>query len=315
MNKLKNRKALIVVLVLVLGTMAALLPLAAATDERGETILANLKVQFPQLEDLQVTMGPLEPSGFVGLDHGSFSMVTPQGNQTQRFLVSSDNTKLYLISGEPIDVSKSQDEIAAVVAEREAAEAEVARGRVAELAKAAEGRPVRGNPSAPITIVEFSDFQCPYCARGAETLEAVLDKHDDVKFVFAHYPLGFHPWAKPAAIAAQCAGEQKADAFWALHDKYFEEQTAITLDNVLAKSREYLDGAGIDMDSWTQCAEDQASEAYQAAAKVVDDDLALGSRHGVSGTPGFFINGRILSGAQPIEAFDALIEQVRAEAR
>lgn len=297
---------------LVLASLA-LLPASAAADERGDKILANLKLQFPQLAQLNLTMGDIAASEYSGLDQGSFTMASPQGNRTQNFLVSKDDTKLFLISGDPIDVSKSKSEIDAAVAEREAEAAEAARDRRAELDSAVEGLPARGNPNAKITIVEFSDFQCPFCARGADTMEQILEKYDDVKFVFKHFPLNFHPWAKPAAIAAHCAGEQNGDAFWKLHDKYFEDQKALNPDNVLAKSKEYLAGSGIDIDSWSDCAENKESEAYKAASAAVDADMALGSRHGVSGTPGFFVNGRFLNGAQPLSAFEPLLEQARAD--
>ena len=80
------------------------------------------------------------------------------------------------------------------------------------------GLPTRGNPDGPVLIVEFSDFQCPYCTRGAETMAKVLEQYpNDVKFVFKHFPLGFHNWAKSAAIASHCAGLQSDDAFWTLH--------------------------------------------------------------------------------------------------
>lgn len=297
---------------LVLAALA-LLPASAAADARSDKILANLKLQFPQLEQLNLTMGSIEASPYGGLDEGSFTMASPQGNRVQRFLVSKDDTRLFLISGDPIDVSKTKAEIDAAVAEREAAEAEAARNRRAELAGAIEGLPVRGNPNAPITIVEFSDFQCPFCARGADTMEQILEKYDDVKFVFKHFPLSFHPWAKPAAIAAHCAAEQKDAAFWSLHDKYFEDQKAITPDNVITKSKEYLKGAGIDLATWSDCAENKESDAYKAASQAVDADMALGSKHGVSGTPGFFVNGRFLNGAQPLAAFEPLLEEARAD--
>ena len=274
--------------------------------DRGARILANLKIAFPQLADLNVTMGAIEPSGHSGLDKGFFVI---NGQQQQAFFVTSDDSKLYLVSGEPIDVSRSAEEIAEAVAQREAEEAKKAAEVEAELAERIAGRVHRGPAEAPVTIVEFSDFQCPYCSRGAATVEQILEKYpNDVKFVFQHFPLNFHPWARPAAIASHCAAEQSADAFWTLHDKYFEEQKEITPENVLAKSKEYLAGSDVDMETWSVCAEDESSEPYQAAAAIVDGDMAFGQKLGVSGTPGFFVNGTFLSGAQPLGAFEPLIQ-------
>ena len=161
--------------------------------------------------------------------------------------------------------------------------------------------------------IEWSDFQCPYCARGADVVEEVIEKYpNDVKFIFMHFPLGFHPWAKPAAIAANCAGNQNHEAFWVLHDGYFKDQKQLTPDNVVAKSRDYLKGSEIDMAVWETCAADTNSDEYKAEAQKVDADMALGQEMGVSGTPGFFINGEFLNGAQPVEQFVAIIEKSKS---
>ena len=293
--------------------LVALVAAPALADDRGDKIIANLKLAYPQLEQMEMTMGEITDSQWAGLQEGSFTM---QGNRIQKFLITADDTKLFLISGDPLDVSKSSAEIAEAVAERKAAEAKQAAVRSEELEAAIAGHPTRGNASAPVTIIEFSDFQCPYCTRGATTVEELLEKYpDDIKFVFKHFPLGFHPWAKPAAIASHCASEQNHDAFWTLHDAYFKNQKAITPENVIAKSKEYLAGAGIDMAAFDDCANNKDSEAYKAAAKVVDDDMALGSKHGVSGTPGFFVNGQFINGAQPSSAFEPLIEEAKKAAR
>ena len=277
-------------------------------EARKARILANLKLKFPQLESTAVSMGTIGPSGIAGLDEGSFVV---GGRQTQNFLVTQDDTKLYLVAGEPIDVSKGQEEIEEELAARRAKEAEEAKARMAELEQSIEGLPFRGNADAKVTIIEFSDFQCPYCSRGAETMEQVLAKYpDQVKFVFKHFPLDFHKWAKPASIAAYCAGQQDNEAFWTLHDMYFEKQRELTPENVVAKSRESLAGSDVDMGVWADCAENTGTEAYQAASAAVDADMAFGQKMGVSGTPGFFVNGTFLSGAQPISKFDPIIQEV-----
>jgi len=306
------RSKMTVVTCLTLLAILALVPLFAQEDAgaRKEQILANLKLQFPQLEKAQLTMGEISASDFAGLDRGSFTIV---GRGDQHFFVTNDNTKLWMIGAQPIDVSKSTDELAAEIAKREAAKAAEAAARVQTLNDAIAGEPVRGNPDGSITIVEFSDFQCPYCTRGADTVEQLLEKYpNDVKFVFKHFPLGFHNWAKPAAIAANCAGDQNDEAFWMLHDKYFEDQGQINKDNVLDKSKEYLAGSGLDMAKWSTCAEDNESAEYKAVAAEVDADMALGKSLGVSGTPGFFVNGTFLNGAQPLAAFEPLIQSAKA---
>ncbi len=290
-------------------------PSAAQEDPeaRKARILANLKLTYPQLEQMSITMGDLAASGFAGLDAGSFTIVNGGRSQTQRFFVTADDTRLYLLSGEPVDVSRSAEDIQAELVKREQEAAVVAAERQQKLEEAVAGLPTRGNPEGPVLIVEFSDFQCPYCARGAATVEQILEKHGaDVRFVFKHFPLDFHPWARPASIATHCAGQQDDEAFWTLHDRYFENQKQITADNVLAKSKEYLAESGIDMAAFSTCAEDQSSSEYKSAAALVDADMAFGQQMGVSGTPGFFVNGEFLNGAQPLSAFEPLIAKAKS---
>lgn len=279
--------------------------------DRRERILANLKLAFPQLEKLTVTMGVIGPSGYGNLDEGTF---TVGGRQLQRFFVSLDDKELFLVGGAPIDVSRSQDEIAAEIAKRAAEEAEKAAVIRETIAATIANQPYRGAADAPVMIVEFSDFQCPYCSKSAKTVEHIIEKYpNDVKFVFKHFPLNGHPWAKPAAIASYCGALQKSEAFWALHDNYFKYQRQINPGNVIAKSKEYLAGSNIDMAAWSTCAEESDSEEYKSALAAVEADMALGQKLGVSGTPGFFVNGAFLSGAQPIAAFEALIATAKAE--
>ncbi len=288
-------------------TLAACAQTPDVQAERKARILANLIHQLPQLDRLDPRMGDLSPAPMPGFDLGSFSFMTQQGRQQQAFLVSTDDRYLYLIAAGPFDVSRSQDELAQ-------AEEEARQQRHEMLMMAARNYPTRGNPDAPITIVEFSDFQCPYCSRASGTVKEVLAKYpDDVRLVYAHFPLNFHAWARPSAIAAVCAAEQDNDAFWKLHDYYFANQQAITPENVIAKSRDVLAGTNVDLEAWQACAADTTSEAYQAAARRVDAEMQLGVQLGVTGTPGFFINGRFLNGSQPLEAFEQAIQAARKD--
>lgn len=158
--------------------------------------------------------------------------------------------------------------------------------------------PVRGNASAKVTIVEFSDFQCPFCQRGANTMEEVLKEYpNDVKLVFKNLPLPFHEKAKPAAKAALAAGKQ--GKFWEMHDQLFKNQGALG-DELFAKLAQDL---SLDM------AKFKADMESPEIAKVVDDDAELARKVGVNGTPGFFVNGVLVSGAQPLPAFKAIIDR------
>jgi protein-disulfide isomerase len=167
----------------------------------------------------------------------------------------------------------------------------------------AEG-PARGPANAPVTIVEFSDFECPFCKRAAETVEQVMKTYEGkVRLVFRHYPLPMHSNAKKAAEAASCANE--SGKFWPYHDLLFKNQTALAEDNLKAYAKE----AGLDAGAFEKCL---TSGKF---ATTVEKDTEEGAAAGITGTPAFFINGRPLIGAQPFEAFKEAIDDVLGQAK
>lgn len=156
----------------------------------------------------------------------------------------------------------------------------------------------KGPESAPVEIIEFSDFQCPYCTRGAETVDQVAKHYGDkVSFVFRHFPLPFHKEAHLAAQAAECAKEQ--GKFWEYHDTLFANQKNLFEPDL----KSHAGKVGLDQAKFDECL------GSGRHAKTVDDDLAYGKTVGMSGTPGFYINGRVVSGAQPFEKFQEIIDQ------
>lgn len=158
--------------------------------------------------------------------------------------------------------------------------------------------PAKGPANAPITIVEFSDFQCPFCARSSETMKALQAKYPtQVRRVFRNFPLPIHKDAIPAAVAARCANEQ--GRFWEMYEILFQNQKDLTSP---ALTR-YATQAGLESSAFSACL---SSPNHTAA---MDKDLAAGKDYGVGGTPAFFINGRFLSGALPLEAFTQVIEE------
>jgi protein-disulfide isomerase len=160
------------------------------------------------------------------------------------------------------------------------------------------GSATKGNPEARVTVVEFSDFQCPYCSRGKEVMYELLKEYpQDVKVVFKHLPLSFHKEAKPAAIAAEAAGKQ--GKFWEMHDLLFENQKSLGADKYL----ELAEGLELDMEQFKR---DLANEEI---VKRVDADAALAGKLGVRGTPGFFVNGVQVKGARPLPYFKGLVDR------
>ncbi|BDG09371.1 DsbA family protein [Anaeromyxobacter paludicola] len=161
--------------------------------------------------------------------------------------------------------------------------------------------PVKGNPEALVTIVESSDFQCPFCKRVIPTLQQLeRDYGDKIRFVFKENPLSFHDKALQAAMAAEEARAQGGNArFWAMHDKLFEIAPALDRAGLERAAKEL----GLDAEGFRRALDSGKHEGR------VRRDQALVSALGANGTPSFFINGRKLTGAQPIEAFKALIDE------
>jgi protein-disulfide isomerase len=162
----------------------------------------------------------------------------------------------------------------------------------------AAGAPFKGPAKAPVTIVEFSDFHCPFCRRVLPTLAQLESKYGEkVKLVFRDFPIdNLHPGATKAHEAARCANEQ--GKFWAYHDKLFASPPKSTPEIFKELAKE----VGLDVTSFETCFD---GGKYQADIKK---DIEEGNRVGVTGTPAFFINGRLVSGAQPLEAFSRIID-------
>lgn len=158
--------------------------------------------------------------------------------------------------------------------------------------------PAKGPQDAPITLVEYSDFECPYCVRAQSSVAQVLATYgDQVRHVYRDFPLAMHDNAHLAAQAGQCAAEQ--DQFWAYHDVLFANVRALRPDDL----RRYAVELNLDAGAFDECLQSGRH------AESVDADLASGQANGVSGTPAFFINGRLLSGAQPFTAFQQIIDE------
>lgn len=157
--------------------------------------------------------------------------------------------------------------------------------------------PGRGPEGAKVTIVEFSDFECPFCSKAEETVTQVMEKYaGKVRLVFRHFPLSFHPHAPKAAEAAACANDQ--GKFWEMHKQLFANQKGLSIDELKA----HATAVGLDKAKFDDCLDTGKMKA------LVDADTKAGGDVGVTGTPAFFINGKLLSGAQPLSEFEKVID-------
>jgi protein-disulfide isomerase/copper chaperone CopZ len=159
---------------------------------------------------------------------------------------------------------------------------------------------VRGNFNAPITLVEFSDFECPFCGKIYPTFKKIIqDYPDKVRLVYKHFPLSFHPNGEKAAESAECAAEQ--GKFWEYHDKLFDNQQA---GFSLEKFKQWAKDLGLKESKFSDCLD---SGKY---ASKVNTEFQEGSSKGVNGTPATFVNGQLVSGAQPYESFKQVIDSL-----
>jgi protein-disulfide isomerase len=157
--------------------------------------------------------------------------------------------------------------------------------------------PARGAENAPVTIIEFSDFQCPYCGRAYETIEEVMKNYGGkVRLVYRQFPLNIHQNAQKAAEASLCAGDQ--NKFWEMYSTLFQHQGSLEVEHL----KEYAKQLGLDADKFNKCVDSGEK------ASAVSADMAAGEAAGVNATPTFYVNGTELSGALPYEDFASTID-------
>jgi len=162
----------------------------------------------------------------------------------------------------------------------------------------ADGTPTRGPSDAPIVLVEYTDYQCPFCMRVQPTIEALMERYDgQILHVFKNLPLPNHNQAQLAGEAALCAQDQ--DKYWEFHDWLFQNQRTMNRESMIAQAGEM----GMDAEKFEACVQQQTH-----AGRVVADAQQARS-FGITGTPGFLVNGRVLSGAQPLETFETVINE------
>jgi protein-disulfide isomerase len=161
---------------------------------------------------------------------------------------------------------------------------------------------VKGAENARVTIIEYSDFECPFCSQAVQTMDDILKKYpNDVKLVFKHFPLEFHPQAEKAAEAAECAADQ--GKFWEYHDTLFANQKNLDVSDL----KNYAKQLGLNTGEFNACLDSGAM------ASRVESNRKEGAERGVRGTPTFFVNGQSVVGVKPFDVFDTLIQQALAK--
>jgi protein-disulfide isomerase len=185
----------------------------------------------------------------------------------------------------------------------------ITRDQQAMKALSAGNLPFRGSERAKVTIVEFSDFECPYCRSFSNLLSTELEQNpSSVRIVFRHFPLTSHSWARPAAEGAACAQLQGNGAFWKIHDQLFAAQSALTKDNIRTKLFEFAQLNRLDMGRFKECMDDQMSLG------LVLKDIKAASLYQVTGTPTVFVNGERIQAVQDGEKLHQIIQEASNKA-
>ena len=273
---MRNQLLTFFLLIVCTFSVAQQKPAAKSPNQSTAPSAANLPSEDVVNGFLQQTFGydsqltwkivSIKPSDAEGLAEVNVLMSGPQGQGTQRFFVTEDGK--HAVVGDIIPFGKRPFEQTRL-----------------QLEKKVTG-PSRGPANAPVTVVEFSDLQCPHCKEANPTVERLVNEDPDVRFVFQNFPLPSHNWAQKAAAYADCLGRASNDAFWKFIDAVYEAQNDITADNSDQKLTELADRTGVKGSDIASCA------ATPEAQSRVEGSVKLGQSLDVNSTPTIFINGR-----------------------
>ncbi len=249
-----------------------------------ETVNEFLHDMFGHDPSLTFRVAAIKPSEIPGMAEITIILSSPQGQQSDRLYVTPDGKHAF--SGEPIPFGAHP-----FAADRKTLEQGV-------------NGPSRGPAKAPVTIVEFSDLQCPHCKEAQPKIETLLTSEPNVRLVFQNFPLPMHDWANKAADYADCVGRSSNDAFWKFIQGVYDAQADITEANADDKLKAIADASGAKSAEIAVCA------AKPETQTRVEKSLALGKEVGVNSTPTIFINGRKVAslGTLPDEVFKSLVD-------
>jgi len=236
-----------------------------------KTVESYLRHLYALGPNVRLTVSAPKESEVPGLLETTVDVKDGENSQAAKFYLSKDGK--YLVRGEVSDLSKDpMAETRALLQTKDA--------------------PSLGDPKAPVTLVEFSDFQCPVCRSLHDVLRGMLPNYPQVRVVFKDFPLeSLHPWARTAALAGRCAYEQNPSAFWKLYDLIYDQQELISASNAWTKMTDFAGQAGLNADAFRACM------ASPAAGAAIEASKANGQRLEVGSTPTVFVNGRRMVGA------------------
>jgi protein-disulfide isomerase len=227
---------------------------------------------LPVVADLQ--MGDLQPSDIPGFKTANLTIVYRQNAQpvVRKIYVSDDNRHYVLDGFSDLTINPDQERI-----------------RKVDISKA----PILGNKKAPVTVISFVDFQCPFCDKAFDFQSRILKDYDGkVRLVYKSMPLPFHPWARKAAIAMQCAGQMSEKKSWAFYNSVFQHQAEISKDqDPSARLMDLAKEADLSSPKFLSCMEDPGT------IEAVKQDMEEAQSVGVDGTPAFLVNGHLVVGA------------------
>ena len=221
--------------------------------------------------EVKLTVAPLKETGVPGMLETTADLELGGQKESAKLFVSRDGK--YLFRGELTDMS--QDPLAETRAKLKL-----------------DNAPATGDPQAPVTLVEFADFECPVCKQLHDVMRTILPRYPQARLIFMDFPLSnIHPWARSAAIAARCAFQQDPKAFWTFYDRIYDDQQVISAENAWNKMIDYAGDARLNTDAFKSCM------ASPEAAQAVDASFENGREVEVASTPTVFVNGRRLVGA------------------
>jgi protein-disulfide isomerase len=246
---------------------------STAPTELQKSVEAYLRHLYAIGPNVQLTVSVPKDSEVPGLLETMVDVKDGDNSQSAKFYVSKDGK--YLVRGDVSDLSK--DPLAETRARIQMKDA-----------------PSLGDPKAPVTLVEFSDFECPVCRSLHDVLRGMLPNYPQVRVVFKDFPLEqLHPWARTAALAGRCAYQQDPKAFWKVYDAIYDQQEVISASNAWSKMTDFAAAAGLNPDAFKACM------ASPEAGAAVDASRTNGQELEVNSTPTVFVNGRRLVGADP----------------